>query len=332
MSELMKVKVSSSPHIRSEDTTRQIMLDVIIALLPAFAVGVFVFGARAAAVTINCVLTAVIAEYLYQKLMHKPITAFDGSAVVTGMLLAFTMPVSAPLWMGNIGAAFAIVIVKQLFGGIGKNYMNPALAARAFLFSWSGAMTTWTVIRSDLPLFTAVTDAVTSATPLAQLKTALPEAGMMDMARGMLPGCIGETSAVALIAGGLYLLYRRVITLHTPLAFIGTVAVLTYLFPLYETNNLQYMLSHLLSGGLMLGAIFMATDYTTSPVNKTGKVVFGIGCGAITVLIRYFGAYPEGVSYAILVMNAAVFLIEKATRPRVFGHKVKPFEMGGETK
>lgn len=333
MSELMKLKVSSSPHIRSEDTTRQIMLDVIIALLPSLAVGVFVFGTRALVVIFNCVLTAVLSEYVFQKLMHRQITAFDGSAVVTGMLLAFVMPVSAPLWLGTIGSLFAIIIVKQLYGGIGKNFMNPALAARAFLFSWSAIMTTWTAIRTKLPLFANVYDVVSAATPLAQLKTgAMPDASLMDMALGMIPGCIGETSAVALIAGGIYLLYRRVITWHTPVAFIGTVAVITYLFPHFGDRSLSYMLAQLLSGGLMLGAIFMATDYTTSPINKRGKLLYGFGCGAITVLIRYFGSYPEGVSYAILIMNASVFMIEKATRTRTFGHSVKPFVMGGEAK
>lgn len=333
MSELTKVKVSSSPHIRAEDTTRQIMTDVLIALLPAFAVGVFVFGGRAAVHVIVCVLTAIAGEYAYQKLMHRPITAFDGSAAVTGMLLALTLPVSAPMWIGIVGSLFAIIIVKQLYGGIGKNFMNPALAARAFLFSWSGIMTTYTVIRSKLPLFTTSYDVITSATPMAQLKLgSLPDASVMDMALGMFSGCIGETSTIALLAGGIYLLYRRVITPHIPLSYLGTVAVITFLFPRVPGANFHCMLAELMSGGLMLGAIFMATDYTTSPINKTGKIVYGIGCGIITVLIRYFGSYPEGVTYAVLVMNSTVYLIEKATRSRVFGHKVKPFEMGGQDK
>lgn len=331
--ELNKLKVSSSPHIRSEESTRLIMLDVLIALTPALAMAIFVFGARALTMTLTCVVTAVLAEYAYQRLMGKTVTAFDGSAAVTGVLLAFCLPVAAPLWIGIVGSLFAIIVVKQLYGGIGKNFMNPALAARAFLFSWTVIMTTWSKIRVSLPLFTTPYDVVTSATPLMQLKEGImPDATMMDMALGMVSGCIGETSALALIAGGLYLLYRRVITPHTSVAFIGTVAVLTFLFPQIPGNNFDFMMSHLLSGGLMLGAIFMATDYTTSPITKNGKIVFGIGCGLITVFIRYFGSYPEGVSYAILIMNATVFLIEKATRRRVFGHKVKPFELGGEVK
>lgn len=333
MSELMKVKVSSSPHIRAEDTTRSIMLDVIIALMPALAVGIFVFGGRAAVHAIVCVLTCMAAEYAYQKLMHRPITAFDGSAAVTGLLLAISLPVSAPIWISIVGSLFAIIIVKQLYGGIGKNFMNPALAARAFLFSWSGIMTTYTAIRTKLPLFTSTYDVVSSATPMAQLKLgALPDASAMDMVLGMIPGCIGETSALALVAGAIYLLYRKVITWHIPVSYLGTVALITFIFPRVPGANFQSMLAEICAGGILLGACFMANDYTTSPINKRGQIVYGIGCGAITILIRYFGSYPEGVTYAILIMNAAVYLIEKATASRVFGHKVKPFEMGGENK
>lgn len=336
MMDLTKVKVSSSPHIRTEDNIRQVMLDVIIALLPALAIAIFVFGWRALTVVCVSVAGSVFFEWLYEKLMHKPRTVGDLSAVVTGILLAYCLPVSVPMWVVLIGDAFAIIIVKQLFGGIGKNFMNPALASRAFLFSWPVIMTTWPAIRTALPLFQTPVDVVSSATPLVYLKSLelakLPT--MTDMALGMVGGCIGETSALALLAGGIYLLYRKVITLHTPLAYLGTVAVLTFVFPRGQ-DPLTFMSANLLTGGLMLGAIFMATDYTTSPISKKGKIIFGIGCGALTVFIRYFGSYPEGVSYAILVMNACVYLIEKISRPRTFGYPSKmpkPKAKGGDAK
>lgn len=317
MLDLSKVKVSSSPHIRSDDTTKQIMLDVVIALMPALAVSIFVFGWRSLVITCFSVCCCIFFEWFYGILAKRPNTTGDMSCVVTGVLLAFNMPVTAPLWMVMVGSVFAIIVVKQLFGGIGKNFMNPALAARAFLFSWPVIMTTWVKTRTALPLFTSPVDVVTSATPLSYLKNGmLPDASVADMALGMVSGCLGETSALALIAGGLYLLYRRVISLHIPLAYLGTVAVLTYLFPRGGLDSFDFMLAHLLSGGLMLGAIFMATDYTTSPLTKKGKVIFGVGCGFLTVFIRYFGSYAEGVSYSILIMNAFVPLIERFTIPK----------------
>lgn len=337
MADLSKLKVSSSPHIRTEDNTRQIMLDVLIALLPALCLSVFVFGARALALTVVSVLGCVFFEWLYERLLHKPVTVSDGSAAVTGVLLAFCVPVTLPVWTLLIGDAFAIVLVKQLYGGIGKNFLNPALAARAFLMaSWPVLMTVWSKTRTALPVLGGINtvDIITTATPLSFLKSgALPESSMTDMALGMIGGCLGETSALALLVGGLWLLYRRVITLRIPLSFLGTVAVLTFLFPKGGNGNLQWMLAQLLSGGLMLGAIFMATDYSTSPVNKNGQIIFGVGCGVLTVFIRYFGSYPEGVSYAILIMNAFVFLIEKATKPRKFGY-IKPVKAvkGGAQK
>ena len=317
MLDLSKVKVTSSPHIRSDETTKQIMLDVVIALMPALAVSVFVFGWRSLVITCFSVCCCIFFEWFYGILAKRPNTTGDMSCVVTGVLLAFNMPVTAPLWLVLVGAGFAIVIVKMLFGGIGKNFMNPARAARAFLFSWPVIMTTWVKTRTVLPLFATPVDVVTSATPLAALKQGLmPDASLADMALGMVSGCLGETSALALIAGGLYLIYRRVITPHIPLAYLGTVAVLTFVFPRGGLDPLDFMLAHLLSGGLMLGAIFMATDYTTSPLTKKGKIIFGIGCGCLTVFIRYFGSYAEGVSYSILIMNAFVPLIERFTIPK----------------
>lgn len=320
MLDLSKVKVSSSPHIRSDETVRQIMLDVVIALLPALVVSIFVFGWRALVLTVVSVCACIFFEWLYGVLLRRPNTTGDCSAVVSGMLLAFNVPVTAPLWLVIVGAAFAMVIVKGLFGGIGKNFMNPVLSARAFLFSWPVIMTSWVKIRTALPLFATPVDVVTSATPLAALKAgALPDFSVFELALGMHGGSLGETSAFALAAGGLYLLYRRVISLHIPVAYLGTVAALTFLFPRGGLPAGDFMVAHLLSGGLMLGAIFMATDYTTSPLTRKGQVIFGIGCGVLTVVIRYFGSYPEGVSYSILLMNACVPLIERATEPKSLG-------------
>lgn len=320
MLDLSKVKVSSSPHIRSDETVRQIMLDVVIALLPALVVSIFVFGWRALVLTLVSVCACIFFEWLYGVLLRRPNTTGDCSAVVSGMLLAFNVPVTAPLWIVIVGAAFAMVIVKGLFGGIGKNFMNPVLSARAFLFSWPIIMTSWVKIRTALPLFATPVDVVTSATPLAALKAGtLPDFSIFELALGMHGGSLGETSAFALAAGGLYLLYRRVISLHIPVAYLGTVAALTFLFPRGGLPAGDFMLAHLLSGGLMLGAIFMATDYTTSPLTRKGQIIFGIGCGVLTVVIRYFGSYPEGVSYSILLMNACVPLIERATEPKSLG-------------
>ena len=324
MYDLSQVKVSNSPHIRSEDNTRQIMLDVIIALIPALALGVFVFGARALVVTAVSVIGSVFFEWLYNKLLKKPCTIGNCSAIVTGMLLAYTLPVTAPLWMVLVGDLFAIVIVKALFGGIGKNFMNPALGGRAFLMaSYPVFMTTWAKVRTSLPLFGTPADVVTGATPLSFMKEGnLPDVSLADAALGMVGGCLGEVSALALLAGGVWLVYRRVISLRIPVCFIGTVAVLTLIFP-KGGSGFEWMAYQLLSGGLMLGAIFMATDYASSPVTPKGQIIYGIGCGVLTVLIRYFGSYPEGVSYAILIMNCCVFLIEKISQPVKFGY-VKP--------
>ena len=307
--DLSKVVVTSSPHIKADDDTRSLMLDVLIALVPALAVAVYTFGARALIHVVIAMVASLVFETIYNKIVHHPNTVGDLSCLVTGVLIAFNIPVAAPLWLSAFGALFGIIVVKMLFGGIGKNFMNPALGARAFMMaSWAGFMTTWTAPHANLPLFgnVTVTDAISTATPLATLKTgAVPaDTGLLEMLLGQTGGVIGETSALALLAGGVYLLWRKVITINIPAAYILTVAVITFLFPLSgDVSRVQWMLSQVLSGGLMLGAIFMATDYVTSPVTPKGQIIFGVGCGLLTVFIRYFGGLPEGVSYSILIMN-----------------------------
>lgn len=324
MYDLSKVVVTSSPHIKAADDTRSLMADVCLALLPALVVSVLTFGPRALVLTVATVISCVFFEWLYNKLLHQPSTIGDLSAVVTGMLLAFNIPVAAPIWMPVIGGAFSVIVVKMLFGGIGKNFMNPALAGRAFMLaSWPALMTVWTRPGVALPLFgnVTVTDAISTATPLASLKGgALPEADILRLFLGQTGGVIGETSALALLIGGAYLVYRKVISINIPAAYILTVAVLTFLFPMGGQERFVWMLSQILSGGLMLGAIFMATDYVTSPVTPNGQIIFGIGCGLLTVFIRYFGGLPEGVSYSILLMNTLVWVIDKKTHPRKFGY------------
>ena len=318
-----ELTVSSSPHVHGPNRTGRLMLDVILALLPALVGAVVSFGPRVLLVCGLSVAACVFFEWGYRKVMKLDNTVRDLSAVVTGLLLAFVCPVTIPYWTILVGDFFAIIIVKQLFGGIGKNFMNPALAARAFLFSWPVIMTTWVQPGDWAPLFGSSADAVTSATPLASLhQSALPAESLMSLFLGKTGGCLGETSALLLLLGGLYLVLRRVIRLRIPLTYLGTVALLTLLFP-RGNDPLLWMGSHLLSGGLMLGARFMATDYVTSPVTGWGQILYGVGCGCITVLIRYFGSYPEGVSYAILMMNACVVLLDKVGRPRRFGLRRK---------
>lgn len=315
--------VSASPHMKAWETTRVLMLDVVIAMIPALVWAVYVFGFRVLSLTVISVAACVVFEFLTEKLLKKPVTLLDFSAVVTGILLAFNLPVSAPLWIPVLGAFFGIVIVKQLFGGIGKNVVNPALAARVFLFiAWPNEIKNFVAPASEkLSAFRVSVDAVATATPLASLKQGVsPDAKILDMLFGNTPGCLGEVSALLLLVGGLYLLVRKVITWHIPAAYLGTVAIITYIFPLDKSVHAwEFMLAELLSGGLMLGAIFMATDYVTSPATKKGRVIYGIGCGLITVFIRYFGGYSEGVSFAILIMNLLVWYIDQFTRPRVFG-------------
>ena len=321
----LKLIATSNPHIRSNETTQTIMRDVIVAMLPALVFACVRFGARALALTAVSVVACVFWEWLYRKLMKKHQTVGDLSAAVTGMLLAFVSPVTMPYWMAVVGAFFAIIIVKQLFGGIGKNFVNPALAGRAFLVgSYAGVMTTWIdPAAGKAPLMGSVADIVTAATPMAYLKVG-DMAGLaekyevMDLFIGNCGGSMGEVSALALLVGGAYLIYRKVIGWQIPVAYIGTVAVLSFLFP-KTGSGIEFMLYSVFGGGLFLGAIFMATDYVTSPVTKKGQLVFGIGCGLFTVLIRYFGSYNEGVCYSIMVMNLLVPLIEKYTKPTRFG-------------
>ncbi len=321
-----ELTISSSPHVHSPVSTQTIMRDVLIALVPALAAGVYFFGLRALLVTAVSVAACVFFEWAYDKLTKAPCKIYDLSAMVTGVLLAFVCPVTIPLWCVIIGDFFAIIVVKQIFGGIGRNIVNPALAARAFLFSWPALMTHW--VAPGFTLWTGA-DAVTGATPLAQMAMEqLPSPSVWDMFLGNIGGCIGETSALAILLGLAYLLIRRIISLRIPVAFVGTVAVLTVLFPQGGNDSLQWMLYQLLSGGLLLGAVFMATDYVTSPVTKLGQVVYGIGCGVLTVVIRYFGGYPEGVSYAILIMNCCVVLLDRIGRPKPFGTPKKEVAKG----
>lgn len=304
---------SYQPQVRTKTDTSRVMLDVIIGLVPAMIVAVWQFGFKALALIAVSVAASVFFEWGYRKLMKKPNSIGDLSACVTGILLVLCMPVDAPLWMPVVGAFFAIVIVKQLYGGLGKNFVNPALAGRAFLFfSWTSTMTKWTI------------DGVTMATPLSLMKAGSDVAAsgydFMQMFTGIgMPGSLGEISTAALLIGGIWLLARKVINWRIPVAFIGTVAVLTFIFPMHDFDRFDWMLYNLLSGGLFLGAIFMATDYSSSPVTLNGQLIYGIGCGALTVLIRYFGGFPEGVSYAILLMNVCVPIIEKYTKPSRFG-------------
>lgn len=314
-----ELTISSSPHVHSPVSTGTIMRDVLIALAPAFVGSIVFFGLRALLVTLVSVAACVLFEWLWCKLRKIPGKLYDLSAVVTGVLIAFVCPVTIPLWCIILGDFFAIIVVKQLFGGIGKNIVNPALAARAFMFSWPVLMTSWVA---------PGVDAVSTATPLAAMHQGqLPQESLLNLFVGNIGGCIGETSGLLLLIGLVYLLVRKVISLRIPLAFVGTVAVLTLLFP-QGNPPLTWMAAQLCTGGLLLGAIFMATDYVTSPVTHLGQVVFGIGCGVITVMIRYFGGYPEGVSYAILIMNCCVVLLDRIGRPRKFGSPKK--EVAGQ--
>ena len=313
----MKLTVASSPHIRDNFATRRIMADVMLALTPALAVGVVRFGLDALILTLVCMASAVAAEWLFGALTRTRNTTVDGSALVTGMLLAMTLPHTCPIWLGAAGSVFAIVFVKCLCGGLGQNIFNPALAARAAMM---------VVYPVGLTRYMGV-DGVTAATPLHHMvMPALPEQTIAQMFLGNCPGSIGEISALALLVGGLYLLWRKVISARIPVSYLGTVALLTLVFSKTDAP-IDWMLYSLCSGGVMLGAIFMATDYATSPATPMGQIVYGIGCGALTVFFRYFGLFPEGVTYAILLMNAFVWFIDRLTPIRRFG-TVK----GGEAK
>ena len=315
-----ELTISSSPHAHSPVTTQTIMRDVLIALIPAMLGSIYFFGFRALLVTLVSAAACVFFEWGFCKIRKLHCKTYDLSAVVTGVLLAFVCPVTIPYWTIILGDFFAIVLVKMLFGGLGKNIVNPALAGRAFLFSWPVLMSNWVKVGfSNAAGLLSTADAVTAATPMSAMhQGALPEESILDMFLGNIGGCIGETSALLLIIGFVYLLYRKVITARIPVAYIGTVAILAFLFP-QGNDRIAWMAAQVFGGGLMLGAIFMATDYVTSPLTKLGQIVYGIGCGVITILIRYFGGYSEGVTYAILCMNACAVLLDKIGRPVKFG-------------
>ncbi len=330
MYDFSKVVITSSPHIKSKEDTKSIMLDVLLALIPSLAVSTYVFGLRAILMTAVSIIACMVFEAIYDKIVGKENTVMDLSAAVTGVLLAFVCPVTLPYWMLIIGDGIAIIFAKCIFGGLGKNFINPALAGRAFLLaSWPVAMTTWVAARSHVGLGSTA-DVVSTATPMAILKGSaegdLPS--VMSVFLGVTGGSMGEVSAVLLLVGGIYLLVRKVITIQIPASYILTVAVLAVIFPAEGYGHLEYMLYAIFGGGLMLGAIFMATDYSTTPVSKKGQIVFGIGCGLLTTMIRFFGGYPEGVCYSILLMNTTVWLIDKYTRPTKFGAPAKQKKEG----
>ena len=318
---MSKLVVSSSPHVHSEFSTRKIMSMVILALIPAGITGTYFLGLRSLAVIAACIIACVLSEFIWNKfIMKRKNTIGDLSAVVTGLLLAYNLPPTIPIWMAVCGSIFAIIIVKEFYGGIGCNIVNPALAARAMmLISWPTAMTTWTV------------QGVSGATPLAAMKAGsvanIPS--FWNMLAGNMGGCIGETSSILLIIGGIYLVWEEVIAWRIPLTYILTTAILAALF---KHGGWMYPLHEMVTGGLLLGAIFMATDYTTSPMTEKGQYIYAFGCGLLTALIRTWGGYPEGVSYSILIMNVAVPLIDKYTAPTVLGAPKSNFfkRMGGK--
>ena len=312
---MSKLIIEPSPHIKSGVTTQKIMLSVIIALLPALVASVWIFGLRALIMTVICCTSCVIFEWACRKIMKRNNTISDLSAVVTGMLLAFNLPVTLPFYRGIIGCFVAIVIVKQFFGGIGQNFINPALASRAILaLSWASLMNTFA--KPAFGNFAGV-DAIASATPIGA--TVAGDYTLTQLFLGNIPGTLGETCKLALLLGGVYLVIRKVISWHTPVAYIGTVAILTLIAAPAGISGVDYMLYNVFGGGLMLGAIFMATDYATSPVTKPGQLIFGIGCGLLTCFIRRFGSYPEGVCYSILIMNCTTWLLDKYIRPTIYG-------------
>ena len=310
----MNFVVTSSPHIRGKRNTQQIMRDVVIALLPALIAGTIIFGMRALLVTLVCVAAAAAAEWACGMVLYHRNTVKDLSSVVTGLLLALTLPATVPYWVAAVGSIFAIVVVKGLCGGLGKNVFNPALGARAFLvLLWPVYM-----VRFVAP---GAVDGVASATPLHHMvMPALPEESLGQMFMGNIGGCIGEVCTLALLIGGAYLLYKGVISFRIPAAYLGTVAVLTLIFSKGD-HAVLWMLYSLLGGGVVLGALFMATDYATSPVTPKGQIIYGVGCGVFTVIFRYFGLFPEGVTYAILLMNACSWAIDRYCAPRRFGTK-----------
>lgn len=338
-----KLVVSSSPHISTEETTRGIMLDVIIALIPALIGGMFFFGSRALLVVITAIISCIVSEWLWQVIINlqkekkkgenqtdfffsvaSKTTVSDLSAVVTGLLLGLNMPATIPLWCVIIGSVFAIIIVKQFFGGLGHNFVNPAMAARAFMLaSWPVLMTTWIAPIMNSFKYINPSDAVSSATPLSIIKEGTGEAlpTLYDAFIGRIGGCIGETSAALIILGAIYLIIRGVIDHRIPIAYLGSFAVLMFLFGA-QPYDLTFTIYNLCTGGIMLGAFFMATDYVTTPTSKMGHIVFGVGCGILTFVIRRFGGYPEGTTYAILLMNVVTPLIDRYIQPKRYGRAV----------
>ena len=310
----MKFVVTSSPHIRGKRNTQQIMLDVVLALIPALLAGTIIFGMRALIVALVCIAAAVVAEWVCGMILYHRNTVKDLSSVVTGLLLALTLPATVPYWLAAVGSVFAIVVVKGFGGGLGKNVFNPALGAREFMMMF------WPVhlVRYIAP---GTVDGVASATPLHHMvMPALPEESIGQMFMGNIGGCIGEVCTLALLIGGIYLMVKGVISARIPVSYLGTVAVLTLVFSKGD-NAFLWMLYSLLGGGVVLGAFFMATDYATSPVTPKGQIIYGIGCGVLTVIFRYFGLFPEGVTYAILLMNACAWAIDRYSAPRRFGTK-----------
>ena len=310
----MKFVVTSSPHIRGKRNTQQIMLDVVIALIPALLAGTIIFGIRALIVALVCIAAAVVAEWVCGMILYHRNTVKDVSSVVTGLLLALTLPTTVPYWLAAVGSVFAIVVVKGFGGGLGKNVFNPALGARAFMMMF------WPVhlVRYIAP---GTVDGVASATSLHHMvMPALPTESIGQMFMGNIGGTIGEVCTLALLIGGIYLIAKGVISARIPVSYLGTVAVLTLVFSKGD-NAFLWMLYSLLGGGVVLGALFMATDYATSPVTPKGQIIYGIGCGVLTVIFRYFGLFPEGVTYAILLMNACAWAIDRYSAPRRFGTK-----------
>lgn len=323
--------VSPSPHVKGHDSTRSIMYGVVLSLMPALGVAVYFFGIDALKLTLIAVVTGVVFEWIIQKFLLKESTrtAFDGSTIITGMLLAFNVPANLPIWMMIIGAIVAVGVGKMSFGGLGKNIFNPALVGRVFmLISWPVEMTTWPNNRFNLA------DGITGATPLGQIKGAVAEGEpvsalldklpqILDLFVGNLSGSLGEISALAIIIGGIYMLLRKIITWHIPASIFGTVFIFSSIMNAIDPNIYPNPVFHLLTGGLCIGAIYMATDMVTSPMTGKGQLIFGVGIGVITMLIRYWGAYPEGVSFAILIMNSTVPIINNYTKPKKFGEEVK---------
>ncbi len=318
-----KLIISPAPHIHGGDTVNKNMIGVIIALIPALLAGLYFFGLGALIVTVTAVISCVLVEFLIQKYIFKgQLTIFDGSAALTGLLLALNLPSNIPLWMVVIGSIVAIGIAKMTFGGLGNNPFNPALVGRVFLLiSFPVAMTTWPV---PSPLTTSYLDAQTGATVLAMIKGHFGEVpATIDLLTGNMGGSLGEISAIAIVLGLVYMLVRKIISWHIPVSILATVFVFAGILNLVNPAEYASPVIHLFSGGLMLGAVFMATDYVTSPMNPRGMIVYGIGIGVITVVIRAFGAYPEGVSFAILIMNGFTPLINRYIKPKRFGEKVK---------